>query len=742
MDPSVSPSFKDPTHLPHFLPFKSHFPPSKTYIPHQLPSSHPLFFLCNELLTSPKFAHQLTAIFIVMHPINILSLFFSLLLNFTFPSLLSAQNLNFNFDFSSLTLRNLTLLGDSHLRNGVIGLTRESGVPTSSSGTLIYNSPIPFFDPQSNTTTSFSTNFTFSIRDVNPTSFGDGLAFFLSSNNETLGSSGGYLGLVNSSQLTKNKFLAIEFDTRVDLHFDDPNENHVGLDIDSLNSIKTADARLIGIELKSGDSITAWIDYENEEKILKVFLSYNNSKPEEPLLVVDIDLSDYLKELKYVGFSASTEGSTEVHFIQNWSFQTFGFPSESPKINHNNASDNSMTTRPSIPDSDTTNVHHKRLGLALGIAGPSFFLVVLVVFSFTSVKKWRGTRSARSFRGDVMNRPRQFSYKELKSATKGFHSSRIIGHGAFGTVYKAYLMNTGTVSAVKRSKHSHEGKTEFLAELSIIACLRHKNLVQLQGWCIQKGELLLVYEFMANGSLDKVLYIENEQGNPLKWHHRYNIAVGLASVLTYLHQECEQQVIHRDIKAGNIMLDSNFNPRLGDFGLARLMDHDKSPVSTLTAGTMGYLAPEYLQYGKATEKTDVFSYGVVILEMACGRRPIEREEGGQKMVNLVDWVWGLHSQGKIVEAADKSLNGEFKEEEIRKLLLMGLSCANPDSAERPSMRGVLRILNNQAQPMAVPKVKPTLSFSTSLHLCLADLFSDDEESDSSESIFSSRVEGK
>uniref|UniRef100_A0A5B7BZ38 non-specific serine/threonine protein kinase n=1 Tax=Davidia involucrata TaxID=16924 RepID=A0A5B7BZ38_DAVIN len=676
--------------------------------------------------------------FINMRPRKLLvfSLFF-ILFEFSYPPLVSAENVS--FDLPSLTLRNLTLLGDSYLRNGVIGLTRELSVPSSSSGTVIYNYPIAFFDPESNTTASFSTRFSFSINNINPTSFGDGLTFFLSPDNQTLGSPGGYLGLVNSSQLTKNKFVAIEFDTRLDLHFNDPNDNHVGLDIDSLVSIKTADPLLQEIDLKSGNMVNAWIDYENDQRKLNVFLSYSSSKPEKPLLMVDIGLSDYLKEFVYVGFSASTEGSTELHLIESWSFQTFGFRPVRPRIHPHNVSDSSVTLTPPIPVSDSTNKHHKRLGLGLGIAGPAFFCAVLVVFGWISIKKWRGIRTEKSFKTELVTGPREFSYKELKSATKGFHSSRIVGHGAFGTVYKAFLNTAGTISAVKRSKHSHEGKTEFLAELSIIACLRHKNLVQLQGWCVEKGELLLVYEFMANGSLDKVLYQESDHGNPLKWLHRYNIAVGLASVLTYLHQECEQQVIHRDIKTSNIMLDVNFNARLGDFGLARLMDHDKSPVSTLTAGTMGYLAPEYLQYGKATEKTDVFSYGVVMLEVACGKRPIEKEQNSQKMVNLVDWVWGLFSEGKIVEAADERLNGEFKVEEMKKLLLVGLSCANPDSMARPSIRRVLQILNNEAEPVVVPKMKPSLTFSCSLPLSIEDIVSDGEETKSPEPMFEIKV---
>ena len=651
-------------------------------------------------------------------------IFLFILFNLKVSPLVLASSSNVSFEFPSFNLRNLTLLGDSYLRNGVIGLTRDVTVPSSSSGTVVYNNPVPFFDQESNTTASFSTRFSFSILGVNENSYGDGLSFFLAQDNQTLGSPGGYLGLVNSSQLTKNKFVAIEFDTRLDAHFNDPNDHHVGLDIDSLNSIETADPILQDIDLKSGDLITSWIDYKNDLRVLKVYMSYSSLKPGNPILTVDIDLSEYLKRDMYVGFSGSTEGSTERHLIANWSFRTSWFLPVNPNSNRHNVSDSSVTvTTPVIPISNAANKRHKRLGLGLGIAGPAFFCAFLVAFGYFSVRKWQKIKRVKSLKAELVTGPKEFSYKELKLATRGFHSSRIIGRGAFGNVYKALFNSSGTLAAVKRSKHSHEGKTEFLAELSIIACLRHKNLIPLLGWCVEKGEVLLVYEFMPYGSLDRMLYEEgSELGIFLNWAHRQKIAVGLASSLTYLHHECEQQVIHRDIKTSNIMLDGNLNARLGDFGLARLMEHDKSPASTLTAGTMGYLAPEYLHYGKATEKTDVFSYGVVILELVCGKRPIEREPVSQKMVNLVDWVWGLYGEGNIIEAADPRLNGEF-EEEMRKLLLVGLSCANPDSTGRPTMRRVLQILNGEAEPIAVPRKKPSLTFSCGLALTLEDIFS-------------------
>ncbi|KAF5191960.1 L-type lectin-domain containing receptor kinase VIII.1 [Thalictrum thalictroides] len=659
---------------------------------------------------------------------------------FFFDSTMETED--FNLDFASFSsFRNFTLLGDSYLRNGVVGLTKELGVPSSSSGSVICTSPVPFFDSETNISASFSTRFSFSIKNINPSSYGDGLAFFVSPNNYTLGSSGGYLGLVNSSsQLTNNKFLAIEFDTRLDPLFSDPNDNHIGLDINSLISVKTADVSSRGIDLKSGNSITAWIDYDNHFKILKVWMSYSSFKPENPVLSVDIDLSLHFQDFMYVGFSASTEGSTEVHLIQDWRFRTSGFQLK-PRRSHTpyNVSDNSVTSSiPVIPIPSSSNNNRKKLGLGLGIACPAFFCLVIVIFGWFSVKKLKKTsRDFCSFKPELLKSPREFRYTELKEATKGFHSTRILGHGSFGTVYKAIFPKSESIFAVKRSKHTHDGMSEFIAELSIIACLRHKNLVQLQGWSAEKGELLLVYEFMPNGSLDSVLYREPDEGISLPWPQRYNIAVGIASVLTYMHQECEQQVIHRDIKTSNIMLDGNYNPRLGDFGLARLMEHDKSPVSTLTAGTMGYLAPEYLQYGKATEKTDVFSYGVVLLEVACGRRPIEKESDSEKMVNLVDWVWGLYSKDKLIEAADKRLKGEYDEEGMKKLLLVGLSCANPSSTERPSMRRVLQILNNEADVVHVPKTKPTLTFSSSLPLSIEDIVSDCENSEnaSPEKIF-------
>ncbi|CAN6170244.1 unnamed protein product [Urochloa humidicola] len=640
---------------------------------------------------------------------------------------------NASIDSATLSLADLTLLGDSFLRNGSVGLTRDTGVPSSSAGSVVCTQPVALRGlPNNNGTNataaavaSFAARFSFVIDNPNAgAAGGDGIAFFVSPGRATLGATGGYLGLFNSSSGNGSAaIVAVELDTMANPEFADPSDNHVGLDLGSPVSVAAADLAAFGIDLKSGNLTTAWIDYRGADRRLEVFLSYAPAaKPKRPVLSAAVDLSPYLKSAMYVGFSASTEGSTQQHTITEWTFQTFGVPSTANASSSFEANATSNSSEPAVPASTAP---HKRVGLALGILGPVALAVAFVFFAWVSIRKLvelTGARNDGTFSPELLKGPRKFSYKELSAATRGFHASRVVGKGAFGTVYKAAMPGTAaataTTYAVKRSTQAHQSRSEFVAELSVIACLRHKNLVQLEGWCDEKGELLLVYEYMPNGSLDRALY-----GDPctLTWPQRYAVAAGIASVLSYLHQECEQRVIHRDIKTSNILLDGNLSPRLGDFGLARLMDHNKSPVSTLTAGTMGYLAPEYLQSGKATEQTDVFSYGVVVLEVCCGRRPIDKDDGGGKNVNLVDWVWRLHGEDRLIEAADARLAGEFDRDEMLRLLLVGLSCANPNCEERPAMRRVVQILNREAEPAPVPRKKPLLVFSSSASMKLQEI---------------------
>ncbi|XVF55441.1 hypothetical protein PTKIN_Ptkin06aG0036100 [Pterospermum kingtungense] len=644
------------------------------------------------------------------------------------------------FDFGTLTLSSLKLLGDAHLDKGSVRLTRDVQVPYSGAGRALYSKPVRFRQQGTHSPCSFSTFFSFSITNLNPSSIGGGIAFVISPDGDFVGAAGGSLGLLDDTGQALG-FVAVEFDTLMDVEFKDINGNHVGLDLNSMVSSQVGDLGALDIDLKSGNLVNSWIEYDAPTGAFNVSVSYSNLKPKDPMLSFTISLDQYVNDFMYVGFSGSTQGSTEVHSIQWWSFsssfESGSTPSPpSPTATLMNPTANSVKSPPpSMAPSSVSSAQQKSsksssschnqlckqgAGAVAGVVTAGAFFLALFTGALIWVysKKFKHVKKSESFSSEVIKTPKEFSYKELKAATRCFNANRVIGHGAFGIVYKGILPDNGDIVAVKRCSHSSQGKDEFLSELSIIGTLRHRNLVRLQGWCHEKGEILLVYDLMPNGSLDKALF---EARTPLPWPHRQKILLGVASALAYLHQECDHQVIHRDVKTSNIMLDEGFNAKLGDFGLARQVEHDKSPDATAAAGTMGYLAPEYLLTGRASEKTDVFSYGAVVLEVASGRRPIERDATAAKVGvsgNLVEWVWSLHREGRLLTTADSRLEGQFDEAEMRRVLSVGLACSHPDPLARPTMRGVVQMLVGEAEVPIVPRAKPSMSFSTS-HLLLS-----------------------
>ena len=310
--------------------------------------------------------------------------------------------------------------------------------------------------------------------------------------------------------------------------------------------------------------------------------------------------------------------------------------------------------------------------------------------------------------------PKRFTYRELHRATNSFAEGGKLGEGGFRGVYKGLLSESNVEVAVKRiSKGSKQGKKEYKSEVKIISRLRHRNLVQLIGWCHEQRELLLVYKYMPNGSLDSHLFGGKIT---LTWPVRYKIAQGLASALLYLHEEWEQCVVHRDIKTSNIMLDSNSNAKLGDFGLARLVEHELGSQTAVLAGTMGCIAPECFTTDKASKKFDVYSFGVVSLEIVCGREKIERHIEPSK-VRLAEWVWDLYGKGQLLEAADDGLSMEFDEGQTKCLMVVGLWCCHPDPTIRPSIRQVIHILNFEAPLPNLPSKFPgPMYFGPSMHM--------------------------
>ncbi|GLT47414.1 hypothetical protein SLA2020_211140 [Shorea laevis] len=301
---------------------------------------------------------------------------------------------------------------------------------------------------------------------------------------------------------------------------------------------------------------------------------------------------------------------------------------------------------------------------------------------------------------------REFSYNELSKAAKNFVEEEKLGEGGFGSVYKGFLRSSNIDVAVKRiSRRSKQGIKVYTSEVNIISQLRHKNLVKLVGWCHEK-ELLLVYEFMPNGSLDSHLF---KGRSLLPWNLRFQIVQGLASALLYLHEFGEFCVLHRDIKASNIMLDLAFNAKLGDFGLARLVDHAKGSRTTLLAGTIGYMAPECHRTGKASKESDVYSFGVVALEVACGRRSIESRYDGDQ-ASLVAWVWEAYANERLLDVVDKKLSKDFDLLEMECLLIVGLWCVHPIDSMRPSIKQATQVLNFEAKLPNLPNRMPVTKY--------------------------------
>ncbi|KDP41147.1 hypothetical protein JCGZ_03641 [Jatropha curcas] len=598
-------------------------------------------------------------------------------------------------------MADISFQGDSFPSNNVLQLTKNAIDDNlmSSVGRASYKYPVRIWDAKTRKLTDFTTHFSFIMKAVDPNRVGDGISFFMAPFNSEIpnNSSGGFLALFSPDSafgaLKKNQIVAVEFDSFENTW--DPSDDHVGIIVNSIVSVTNVTWKS---SIKNGSKANAWVSYNSTTRNLSVFLSYaeNPKFSGNSSLSYIVDLRDFLPEWVRIGFSASTGRWVETHNILSWDFDSNLEINKKPK---------------------------EKKGLIVGLAGGLGLLGCgLCLLGFFCWKKWYRNRNEDEGE-DVMDDefekgtgPKRFTYRELSRATNSFSEGGKLGEGGFGGVYRGLLTESNTPVAVKKvSKGSRQGKKEYISEVKIISRLRHRNLVQLIGWCHEKREFLLVYEFMPNGSLDSHLF--GRSTTILTWSIRYKIALGLASALLYLHEEWEQCVVHRDIKSSNLMLDSNFNAKLGDFGLARLVDHELGSQTTVLAGTMGYLAPECVTTGKASKESDVYSFGVVALEITCGRRPVDAKQEANK-VRLVEWVWDLYGKGQIIEAMDKRLREEFDERQLECLMIVGLWCCHPDFNLRPSIRQVINILNFEAPLPNLPSKLPVpMYYAPPMNIC-------------------------
>ncbi|OIT37931.1 PREDICTED: serine/threonine-protein kinase CDL1 [Nicotiana attenuata] len=300
-----------------------------------------------------------------------------------------------------------------------------------------------------------------------------------------------------------------------------------------------------------------------------------------------------------------------------------------------------------------------------------------------------------------------FTFKQLHSATGGFGKSNVIGHGAFGSVYRGVLQDGRKVAVKLMDQAGKQGEDEFKVEVELLCRLRSPYLLPLIGYCSESSHKLLVYEFMANGGLQEHLYPINGSNNfcpKLDWKTRLTIALEAAKGLEYLHEHVNPPIIHRDLKSSNILLDKNFHAKVSDFGLAKLgSDKAGGHVSTRVLGTQGYVAPEYALTGHLTTKSDVYSYGVVLLELLTGRVPVDMKRPPGEGV-LVSWALPrLTDREKVVEIMDPALEGQYSMKEVIQVAAIAAMCVQPEADYRPLMADVVQSLVplvKQQRPMA------------------------------------------
>ncbi|KAF8672990.1 hypothetical protein HU200_049059 [Digitaria exilis] len=646
------------------------------------------------------------------------------------------------FNYTSFTTSNYTSIkveGDAKINDtgGWIEVTgrKDSRIGDSRGRASYAASPVPLWDAVTGEVASFTTRFTFVIDPQSKyggiDNKGAGMAFFLAAGSMPPDSYAYDLSLTGQNPAAiaagDARFVAVEFDTFNDTEALDPNTtyDHVGIDVNSIRSVATKVLQSFSL---MGD-MTAEIKFDNISSLLELKL-WLGSDTTPYKLSHKVDLKNALPENVTVGFSASTSTSVELHQVHSWYFSSSLEPKPAPIIAP-------PPPPPPPPPSPTPSMSSARRGGGV-IEGASVGAALFIVLLFATAAALLARRLRRSKRrmeemledfgeldgsdnGDepIMEiemgaGPRRFPYHELVAATRSFSPEEKLGQGGFGAVYRGHLTDHGAVAIKRFAKGSSmQGRKEYKSEIKVISRLRHRNLVKLVGWCHGRDELLLVYELVPNRSLDVHLHSDGD-GVFLTWPMRINILLGLGSALLYLHEEWEQCVVHRDVKPSNVMLDQHFNAKLGDFGLARFIDH-AGGMQTMTAvsGTPGYVDLESLITGKASAESDVYSFGVVVLEVMSGRRPMSLlPDAGGNVFRLVEWAWDMYGRGAAVAAADERLGGEYDAAEVERAVAVGLWCAHPDPRARPSIRAAMAALQpgGGGQLPALPAKMPVPTY--------------------------------
>ncbi|CAD5183517.1 unnamed protein product [Musa acuminata subsp. malaccensis] len=345
----------------------------------------------------------------------------------------------------------------------------------------------------------------------------------------------------------------------------------------------------------------------------------------------------------------------------------------------------------------------KKTTIAISVSAVSAILLISIFCTWYRRSRKRAVKSPYQTDSEQASQVFEsllFRLPTLRVATANFAEANKLGEGGFGAVYKG-LLPDGRVIAVKRLLNSGQGLGELKNELLLVAKLQHRNLVKLLGVCLEE-ETMIVYEYVPNSSLDKFLFADAVRGKQLTWGIRYKIICGIARGLLYLHEESQLKIIHRDLKASNILLDADMNPKISDFGLAKLFDIDQTQGTTnRVMGTFGYMAPEYVMQGKFSIKSDVFSFGVLVLEILTGRKS-NGSHNPEVTEVLLSYIWEKWQDGSALEIVDPALGGHYEQSDLLRFVQIGLLCVQEDPSDRPTMSTIVVMLNSETVSLRAP----------------------------------------
>ncbi|ONK65446.1 uncharacterized protein A4U43_C07F37200 [Asparagus officinalis] len=375
-------------------------------------------------------------------------------------------------------------------------------------------------------------------------------------------------------------------------------------------------------------------------------------------------------------------------------------------------------TPPPAPNNQISTVegskNNTKKVLLLSIMIPIVVIVVMLLITLCiyfwkkrvtklTLSKHRANKPGITNMEDISNDDlRLLDLSTLKVATDNFSEANKLGEGGFGSVYKGMLPNGENIAVKRLSVTSRQGIQELKNELLLVAKLQHRNLVRLLGVCLEEGEKLLIYEYMPNGSLDNFLF-DPSKCKELNWERRFKIIRAIARGLLYLHEESRLKVIHRDLKSSNVLLDADMKPKISDFGLARLFGAAETHgITGRVVGTFGYMAPEYARRGRFSTKMDVYSYGILVLEIVTGRRNITFRYDSEHGQDLLSYTWKHWRKGISSEIVDPSLGEDYSRNEVSRCIQIGLLCAQEAPADRPSMSSVFLMLNSSLMPLQDP----------------------------------------